>query len=385
MALYKIPTLWALLYCLVLSTSQVDAGVMPVKNLPDYNGTYFGTPGTGSYGSIVYTTLYRDNYYRTSGCAGEGCGSHAGVDIGVSSGTSVYAALSGKIVVAKCEQDPKDLKSSYGGLVIIEADSPYTSGTKVYLVYAHLDVWNMYSKGSTIRQGDLIGKSGGNPTTGICPGGSMGTHLHFQVDKNPPDPTTGRPWGIKRVDSTKSTETADTSFTVSKYTHNPIPFVTGKAYYFSFDEDRDTELWGMKDASLYGVYNRSLWIDTTSTKKVSVGRSTNTFGKENGCEGSGGYACSRDIALDADVFKKLYIELNFSCTNGGVLISFRKSDNSLVPISLTYTNKSAIYDLSKAPGWNGMIKDFVLQPSNGCTLSNQSGIEHYINAVSFGK
>src|SRR5215211_1482868 len=56
----------------------------PIADLRDYNGTYAGAKGTGSIG-YEGGTLYRDNedLGAASGCEGEGCGRHPGVDMPV--------------------------------------------------------------------------------------------------------------------------------------------------------------------------------------------------------------------------------------------------------------------------------------------------------------
>src|ERR1043165_2691407 len=88
----------------------------PIADLRDYNGTYYGASGTGTRG-YENGTLYRDNEDNgvTSGCNGEGCGRHPGVDIPVPSGTTVYASLGGTVRISRCGTD------GWGGLIVIQS------------------------------------------------------------------------------------------------------------------------------------------------------------------------------------------------------------------------------------------------------------------------
>ncbi|MEY3784181.1 MAG: hemolysin-type calcium binding protein [Candidatus Parcubacteria bacterium] len=382
-----------LLSLLFLTVNLAYAGVAPIKNMPEYNGTYWGSPGTGGNcdsnsincdsiaGRSMFSTLYRDNYDNRSTCAGENCGSHAGVDILVVSGTPVVASLAGKIVESGC----KDYKGSglTGGTIIIEANNPYISGNKVYLVYAHLDDWDLLAEGDIVTQGQVIGYSGGvkkNPDGtggGVCPGASGGAHLHFQVDKNPPD-ANGRPW-IPGFHSSVPTDTADADFIVSKYTYNPLPFVTGKAYNFNFSEAKNSELWGVANANSTGVASGSLWIDGEGPT-VYTGRSS-MF--PNATCGSG--KCSREITLNADIFKKVMFDLDFKCPAGKTTLHYRGTDN--VWRSGFFGYSSAVgskynLDLSGQPYWKGIITDFLIQPSPGC-MANTGTKEYFIKQMYF--
>jgi hypothetical protein len=372
---------------LVLTISEAYSGVSPVQNMPEYNGTYWGSPGTGGdcdassvncdsiAGRQMFSTLYRDNYSQ-DGCTGESCGSHAGVDIRVPSGTPVVAALTGKIVELGCR--PKGIAGNgqTGGTIIIEADSPYVSGQKVYLVYAHLDDWDLFAEGNTVTQGQVIGYSGGDPNIGVCPGASDGAHLHFQVDRNPPD-ANGRPWF---PDPATGANRADIDFTVSKYTYNPLPFVTGKAYNFNFAETKNSELWGVANANSTGVASGSLWVDS-ETANPYTGRSS-LFGNVACGRKSN---CSRTITLDADVFKKVTLDLDFKCPTGQTTLWFKGQDNVWHGGSFSYTTaKKYALTMSVLSDWKGVVTNFLIQPSNGC-MANTGTKEYFIKQVYFTK
>ncbi|MCG2695232.1 M23 family metallopeptidase, partial [Candidatus Parcubacteria bacterium] len=220
----------AMVMCVSVSISM--AGTKPLDGLPDYNGTYYGTPNTGSlYDPITnrFTVLYRDNYNRTTitgdgdPCAGEGCGKHPGVDIRIPSGTSVKAAFTG-IAVRVIDQDQCE-GSTWGGLVVIEANNPYKAGEKVYVSYAHLsDVDTEVVLGSAVTEGQVIGKSGGL-TSDPCSGSSTGAHLHFQVDRPHGDTYPWYPSGT--TNSIPNVEYKDSDFGVTTKTYNPLPFIQG--------------------------------------------------------------------------------------------------------------------------------------------------------------
>lgn len=381
-----------LLLILVLAfvATPLFAGVKPVDGIPDYNGTYGGTPNTGSKwdvmkgNSVNYTTLYRDNYRRSSKvvtlCAGERCGSHAGVDIAIPSGTPVVASLSGQVVVSKCDSDPT---SGYGGLVIIKSPNPYVSGNYVYLVYAHLDDWNDYAVGKSVAQGAIIGKSGGD-SNGICPGASVAKHLHFQVDKNPPNATTGRPWGPKQLPQLfpNGAEDPDTNFDVPKYTHNPIPFVTGLAYNFTFAKDGNMELWGCRNVFCNTSLSQ-LWMDGSSVYPYA-GRSS--WIPETACTYSNDKPCSREITLDASIFKKAKIELSYAChTNFGYILYRNQYSRDWYTAKYATQSGLTLYTLNVGalPSWQGIITDFMIQPGVGCTYYASPYREYFINHVYF--
>lgn len=362
----------------------VFAGTNPIANMPDYNGTYYGTPNTGgncdsnaancdsTAGRRMFNTLYRDNYFRESGCAGERCGSHAGVDINVPSGTRALAALAGTVVQSECKEAAGS--GLTGGTVVIEANNPYASG-KVWLVYAHLDKWDYYAKGKTVGEGAVIGLSGGDPKPkGKCPGSAQGAHLHFQVDKQTPD-SAGRPWfppsGAARADS---------DFAVTKYTHNPLPFVTGYAYNFTFAENGNKELWGATNVTSYSTANSALVIDGSS-QYAYAGRSS--FFTETTCGYSDGRKCSREITLNADIFKRVVLNLNFKCYNNPVTIWFRGPDDVWHGGEFSYSSAGKyMLNMSGLFYWKSIITDVMIQPSLGCTAS-PGPAEYFINQMYF--
>lgn len=116
---------------------------------------------------------------------------HSGTDIGVSTGTQVFAAASGKVLRAvTVTSDPngpytasgyKDHSYSaangygYGNYIMID-NGLDSSGNRIYTLYGHLSSVNV-SQGQTVSQGQVIGYSGNT-------GNSYGSHLHFEVRVN---------------------------------------------------------------------------------------------------------------------------------------------------------------------------------------------------------
>lgn len=88
---------------------------------------------------------------------------HTGVDLRASTGTKIYASLSGTVVLSKYD-------STWGNYVIINHGGGYTS------LYAHMTKRNV-SEGDKASQGQVIGYVGST-------GWSTGAHLHFELRKN---------------------------------------------------------------------------------------------------------------------------------------------------------------------------------------------------------
>lgn len=88
---------------------------------------------------------------------------HTGIDIPAPSGTPIYAADSGEVILAR-------YYGSYGNCVII------SHGNNLATLYAHQSKLGT-SVGATVQKGDVIGYVGST-------GNSTGNHLHFEVRKN---------------------------------------------------------------------------------------------------------------------------------------------------------------------------------------------------------
>ena len=89
---------------------------------------------------------------------------HTGVDIGVGTGTPVYAAASGTVIVASYGY------GGYGVAVVID------HGSGISTLYGHCSSLKV-STGQTVSRGQVIALSG---NTGV----STGPHLHFEVRIN---------------------------------------------------------------------------------------------------------------------------------------------------------------------------------------------------------
>lgn len=85
---------------------------------------------------------------------------HAGLDLGASTGTHIYSATEGRVIMARRYY-------GYGNLVIVRT----SSGRKI--LYAHQSRM-LVRKGQYLRAGQKLGKVG---STGY----STGPHLHFEV------------------------------------------------------------------------------------------------------------------------------------------------------------------------------------------------------------
>ncbi|MPY94792.1 MAG: peptidoglycan DD-metalloendopeptidase family protein [Acidimicrobiia bacterium] len=94
---------------------------------------------------------------------------HAGLDIGASYGTDVWAAKSGVVILASWN-------GGYGNCVMIEHDDG------VVTLYGHMSTL-LVSEGQSVAQGTVVGLVG---STGL----STGPHLHFEtrVGGSPEDP-----------------------------------------------------------------------------------------------------------------------------------------------------------------------------------------------------
>lgn len=93
---------------------------------------------------------------------------HSGTDIATPYGTSIVAAESGYVAIAK-----SDGTASYAYVMIVHGDGYST-------VYGHLSAVDV-SVDQYVKRGQVIGKSGGLPGTPGAGSYSTGAHLHFEI------------------------------------------------------------------------------------------------------------------------------------------------------------------------------------------------------------
>ena len=90
---------------------------------------------------------------------------HTGIDFGAPSGTSIYAAESGVVILS-------EYWSGYGNCIIID------HGNGLWTLYGHIKNGGLLVKeGDSVKRGETIAKVGST-------GNSTGPHLHFEVRKN---------------------------------------------------------------------------------------------------------------------------------------------------------------------------------------------------------
>jgi murein DD-endopeptidase MepM/ murein hydrolase activator NlpD len=208
--------------------------VKPVDTMPDYDGSYRGVSGTGS---ARYSTLYRDNQDggAQSGCEGEGCGSHPGVDLAVPAGTPVRAIADGWIdpnsaTAGTAKNFAGGWNGGWGGLIVIRHDNIPGVSERLYSISAHLSSFSTVlqqrwdaraNKNDSIfvKRGDIIGLSGGCLGHANA-GNSTGCHLHFQIDRETQGATgktmVASPWFPESV------HRKDDNFVVYLHTFNPM-------------------------------------------------------------------------------------------------------------------------------------------------------------------
>lgn len=331
--------------------------IKPVAAMPDYNGTYEGRPNTGS---ARFTTLYRDNQDngRTSSCRGEGCGRHPGVDIAVSSGTSVRTPLSGQVTASRCD-------SGWGGLVVIRSQHPERPWETVRQVFAHLRS-RSYANGVAVRVGDYvsagttIGQSGGHPKLDSCAGNSTGSHLHYQIDK---DDANQGPY----FPSSGQLHHRDDNFLVTARTYNPIVLLQG-GYTWAFSQNNNRELWDLFNWQSWGVSGDALWMDGGYDPHIRRGGLTHCAVR---------WMCSSSFAVEADTYKSVYLDLYNGCSAYNAKLYFTTSAEPYWSESKTIPYfppaigqfRGTIY-AGWHPKWTGIITGLRVDPSESCSPWN---------------
>ncbi len=131
------------------ATAKAKSSAPATKSLPAISG-FFGNPLPG-------------------GRVSQGIHGYNGIDIAAPSGTPIYAAAGGSIVVAK---NNDGYNGGYGNYIVID----HGNGTQT--LYAHMS--STAVSGGGVSKGDLLGYVGNT-------GRSTGNHLHFEVRgaKNP--------------------------------------------------------------------------------------------------------------------------------------------------------------------------------------------------------
>lgn len=331
--------------------------IKPVVSAPDYNGMYSGGPYTGS---ARYTTLYRDNQDDgvSSGCRGEGCGKHPGVDIATASGTDIVLPLSGEVVISRCD-------SSWGGLLVIRSSHPSRSWENIYQTFAHLKA-RQYSYGVAVNVGDyinagtVIGKSGGG-IRDACRGNSTGAHLHYQVDK---DDGNSEPY----YPSSGTLNYRDDSYIVSSKTYNPMLMLQG-GYRWKFAQDGNRELWDLYNLSSWGVSGNALWMDGDYDPYITRSGLTN-------CGLS--RSCSSSIAAEASDYSRVYLDLYNVCPSTYGKVYFTTNTEPYFDETKTLAYFPTIFGSSTGPfngyisglsnyKWSGVITGLRVDPSEQCS------------------
>ena len=140
-------------------TQAVKASVKTGGSIADVNTATSGaSEPSGYFGSPVPGALVTQGVHGWNG-----------VDLGAPSGTAIYAAAAGSVIVSKIG----GYNGGYGNYVVID------HGAGVQTLYSHMDA-DLVSVGDSVTKGQKIG------TVGIT-GAATGYHLHFEVRgaKNP--------------------------------------------------------------------------------------------------------------------------------------------------------------------------------------------------------
>ena len=119
---------------------------------------------TSEYGMRKHPTL---GYYRM----------HNGVDIGVSTGTNVYASAAGVVSKIVKVANPNKKNSSCGGNMVYIKHR--VNGKEYTTVYMHLHTIKVKSQ-DFVTAATVIGTSGGGESYDYC---TTGPHLHFGIMK----------------------------------------------------------------------------------------------------------------------------------------------------------------------------------------------------------
>jgi len=145
---------------LIVPDAEIDATEIS-KPVP--SGNYAKASLKNTKGYFTYPTVSWAK--RTRGITR----THKGVDLAAPVGTPIYAAASGRVILARAS----GYNGGYGKMIIVQ----HSNGTQT--IYAHLSALRV-QKGAQVAQGQNIASMGNT-------GRSTGPHLHFEVKggKNP--------------------------------------------------------------------------------------------------------------------------------------------------------------------------------------------------------
>ena len=145
---------------IIIPNGEIPATVKPKPSLSTKVSTQ-PARGTGTRGTAVQIGYYMAplaSYIETQGIHG-----YNGVDLGAPSGTPIYAAAGGSVVVARAG----GWNGGYGSYVVI------SHGNGSQTLYSHMSKVSAFD-GQTVSKGDVIGYVG---KTGLA----TGPHLHFEI------------------------------------------------------------------------------------------------------------------------------------------------------------------------------------------------------------
>lgn len=146
---------------IVIPDGEGSVKVSVTKTISSGNTPYRGGSGPEYSGYYIRPII--------GGVKTQGIHGYNGIDIGVRTGTTLYAAAAGQVIIAKSS----GWNTGYGKYIVIS----HYNGTQT--VYGHLSEV-LVTPGQTVYQGQVIGLTGNT-------GKSTGPHLHFEIRgaKNP--------------------------------------------------------------------------------------------------------------------------------------------------------------------------------------------------------
>jgi murein DD-endopeptidase MepM/ murein hydrolase activator NlpD len=145
-----------LLLELAAKVSKLNSEKKRIQN--PYSGGKLGMPITGNY---RITSNFGTRVHPITGQKH----THTGIDFAAPSGTAIYAAEAGVVIVSQAW-------SGYGNAIVID------HGNGLWTLYAHIRNGGLLvNVGDSVKKGSKIAEVGST-------GNSTGPHLHFEVRKN---------------------------------------------------------------------------------------------------------------------------------------------------------------------------------------------------------